>query len=116
MRGWVAQFFNKQQIFLLIWTLFVTILQLVVTDLAQILEFFMKAKSNKFVLIPRSAGQVIDLSSKRGIQVTRRNERGEVVVTMTPQRAGSLRRELQDVTVEAVIPVYPNQATRQIER
>ena len=64
-------------------------------------------KNAKFVLIPRSNLQTIDLAGKRGIHVVRTNQRGEIVVEMTPQRAGLLKNEILDVKVERVVPLRP---------
>lgn len=64
------------------------------------------AKS-KFILIPLRSDSLSVLQGKNGIELIRTTPGGEVVVWMTPQRAGALRRELPGVKVEPVVAVRP---------
>lgn len=64
------------------------------------------AKS-KFILIPLFGDALKALKGKRGIDLVRTSPSGEVVVRMTPQRAGSLRREIPGVKIEPVLGVRP---------
>lgn len=64
------------------------------------------AKS-KFILIPLFSDPLSALKGKHGIDLVRTTPGGEVVVKMTAQRAGSLRREVPGVKVEPVMKVRP---------